>query len=111
QMLGNVVDVVFGVERGHAAGAGGGDRLAVDVILDVAAGEDARDVGLRAVVRDDVTVAIELELTLEQRRVRRVPDGDEYAGHWNLGPLAGLAVADDHRGHFALPAVPDLFDL
>ena len=30
------------VERGRAARAGGGDGLAVDVVLDVAGGEDAR---------------------------------------------------------------------
>ena len=35
----------------------GGDRLAVDVILDVAAGEDAGDVRLGAVVGDQVAVA------------------------------------------------------
>ena len=35
------------VERGRAPGAGGGDGLAVDVVLDVAGGEDARDVRLR----------------------------------------------------------------
>ena len=32
----------LGLERGHAAGAGGGDGLAVDEVLDVAGGEDAR---------------------------------------------------------------------
>ncbi len=36
----------LGVERAHRAGAGGGDGLPVDVILDVADGEDARDVRL-----------------------------------------------------------------
>ena len=32
------------LNRGHAAGAGGGDGLAVDVVLGVAAGKDALDV-------------------------------------------------------------------
>src|ERR1051326_2045906 len=32
------------VERGHAAGAGGGDGLAIDVVDGVAASEDALDV-------------------------------------------------------------------
>ena len=35
----------LGVDGRHAARAGGGDGLAVDVIGDVAAGEDARDLG------------------------------------------------------------------
>ena len=48
------------VDRGHAAAAGGGDRLAVNVILDVAAGEDAGDVGLTALVGEDVAGGIEI---------------------------------------------------
>ena len=39
------LEPALGVDGGHAAGAGGGDGLAVDVVLDVAAGEDAVDVG------------------------------------------------------------------
>ena len=35
----------LGFQRGHAAHAGGGDRLAVDVVGDVAGGEDAGDRG------------------------------------------------------------------
>ena len=62
-MLGNAVEVVLGVERGHAAGPGGRDRLPVHVVLHVAAGEHARHAGLGAVVRDDVAVGVQLELT------------------------------------------------
>ena len=36
----------LGLERGHAAGAGGGDRLAPDLVLDVAGGEPEALVGL-----------------------------------------------------------------
>ena len=43
------------VQRGHAARAGGGDRLPVGVVLDVTGGEHAGDVGLRrARPRDQV---------------------------------------------------------
>ena len=35
----------LGVERGHAAGAGGGDGLAVGLVHHVTAGEHARDAG------------------------------------------------------------------
>ena len=86
--------------------AGRGDRLPVDVILHVAAREHARHARLRAVVRDDVAVGVELELAAEERRVRRVADRHEHAGHRNLGPHAGLVVAHDHPGHFALAACP-----
>ena len=52
------------VERGHAAAAGRGDGLAVDVIDDVAAGEDALDVRDRRVGmrQADVAALVELEL-------------------------------------------------
>ena len=53
---GHALEVALGVDRGHAARAGGGDGLAVDVILHVAAGEHARHARARAVVRDDVAV-------------------------------------------------------
>src|ERR1051326_5810120 len=66
QVFGNVVDVMLGVDGGHAAAARGGDRLAVDVVLHVAAREYAGDARLRAVVRDQVAVLIHLELTAEQ---------------------------------------------
>ena len=36
------LEPALGVDRGHAARAGGGDGLAVGVVLDVAAGEHAR---------------------------------------------------------------------
>jgi hypothetical protein len=45
----------LGLDRGHAAGAGGGDGLAVDLVLNVAAGEDAFDASARrAGVGEDV---------------------------------------------------------
>src|SRR3712207_5554636 len=58
---------LLGVERGHAAGAGGGDRLAVDLVHDVATGEHARDAGPRAAHLDlDIAVPVEDELVPEQ---------------------------------------------
>src|SRR4051812_19466442 len=48
---------LLGVERGHAAGAGGGDRLAVDLVHHVAAGEDAGHARPRRPLRDlDIAV-------------------------------------------------------
>src|SRR3954462_2278664 len=69
---------LLGVEGGHAAGAGGGDRLAVDLVHAVAAGEDARDVGAGGAGLDFyVAAGVELELSLEQLGRGRVADGDE----------------------------------
>src|SRR5687768_18335809 len=57
--LGSVVggEEVFGFEGGHAAGAGGGDGLTVLLVLAVAGGEDAGDVGLGG-ARDGEDVAL-----------------------------------------------------
>src|SRR5687767_7077676 len=63
EMLRHTLQVPLGVDGGHAAGAGGGDGLAVDVVLDVAAREDARHARLGAVVGDEVAVGVHLELT------------------------------------------------
>src|SRR5690606_22540108 len=60
----------LGVDGGHAAGAGGGDGLAVDVVLRVAAGEDAGDVGVgRARARLDVAGLVHVEPAAEDGRV------------------------------------------
>src|SRR5580693_9129563 len=40
-----VFQEALSVERRHAAGTGAGDSLAVDMVLHVAGGEDARDAG------------------------------------------------------------------
>src|SRR4051794_32665406 len=53
----------FRVERGLAAGAGGGDRLAVNVVDEVAAREDAVEVGAgRRRVDHDVTLVVQRHL-------------------------------------------------
>ena len=62
----------------RTAGAGGGDRLAVDVVLDVAGGEHARDVRLgRLALRDEIAGLVVVELVDEQLRGRVVADRDE----------------------------------
>ena len=63
-----ILEPALGVEGGHAPRPRGRDRLAVDVVLDVAAGEHPVDAGARALEGPDVAVLLELELTLEQRR-------------------------------------------
>ena len=66
------------VECSHTPGPGGGDRLAVHVILDVADREHACDVRLRRVgLRHEIPALIVVELVDEQLRVRVVADRDE----------------------------------
>ena len=75
------LEPALGVDGGHAARAGGGDRLAVGVVLHVAAGEDAVDVGVRrAGLGDEVAVVVHVEHALEQVGVGPMADGDEQAG-------------------------------
>ena len=72
---------LLGVERGHAAGAGRGDRLAVDLVHHVAAGEDAGHAGPGACPAStaDIAVGVEVEMALEQLGRRAVADRDERA--------------------------------
>src|SRR5687768_17107828 len=72
-----------GVERRHAPRAGARHRLPVDMVLDVAGGEDAVHAGGGSKAGEsgaghDVPV-LHLELTLEDVGVGLVADGDEAA--------------------------------
>src|SRR6185436_498995 len=100
------------VERGHAAGAGGGDGLAVDVVDGVAAGEDALDVrdGGIVVRSDDVAALVELELPRVHLRVRRVADGDEEPLGGEVGDFVRLQVAQLQRGDAAFLRADDFVD-
>src|ERR1044071_3903005 len=100
------------VERGHAAGAGGGDGLAVNVIDGVAAGEDALDVRHGRIVmrQDDVALLVELDLSFVDCGVRRVADGDEESLRGKVVDLVRLQVADLERGDAALFRADDFVD-
>src|SRR5687768_3053018 len=78
------------------------------MVLHVAGGKHAGDVRPGATVRDDVTVRVEIDLPTEQRRIRRVADGDEHAVESDLAGHAGLQVAHDDAGHFAFGQVGDV---
>ena len=79
----DLIEMLVGVERGHATRTGGGDCLSVDVIGDVARGKYAGDACLGGVAAeaglDDEVAAFHLQLALEELRVGRVTDGDEHA--------------------------------
>ena len=84
-VLGLELQPAFRVDRRHAARSRGGDCLAVHVILDVPAGEDALDVRGRAIVGDQVAGVFHLQLSAEEIRVRAMPDGDEQPGDREVG--------------------------
>src|ERR1700674_5719167 len=70
----------FGFERRHAAQAGSGQRLAIDVVGHVAGRKDARHGGRGRERRGlDVTRGLELELVGDELGRGRVADRDEDA--------------------------------
>ena len=48
----------LGIDRGHTTRAGGGDRLAIDMNLHIAARKHAGNIGVGAVMSQDVSVRI-----------------------------------------------------
>src|SRR5579871_1933014 len=89
----------LGLERAHAAHAGGGDRLAEHLVLDVARREHAGHVGRRRIRRRaDVALGVHVELAAKQLGRRRVADRHENALDRKLVERAGLDVLQAHRG-------------
>src|SRR5262245_60080743 len=86
-----LLEVLVRVERCHAARAGRRDRLAVDVVGDVARCEYAWHAGRRrhtaAAAADDDVALFHLELTVEDRGVRGMSDRDEDTGDRDLAWL------------------------
>src|SRR6202012_5221398 len=87
-----LLQVFIGIQGGHAAGAGGGDCLSIDMISDVPRGEDARDARGRRVALDaslDLDVALaHVQLTGKDRSVGGVSDGDKQACHIEFASMA-----------------------
>src|SRR5262249_6591284 len=92
------LQIALRFECGHTTRSGSGDRLPVDVILHVARREHTADRRASAAGRgEDVAVLVQVELTLEQLGVRRVPDRDEDARHRQLSDRTRLDVAQLQR--------------
>ena len=90
-------EVLFDFEGGHAAGAGGGDGLAVAAVLDVSAGVDAGELHALAGDEDvvlglDVAVVVEVELAFEHLGVGLVADAEEDEADGKCPALVGLLV-------------------
>src|SRR3954454_4537776 len=100
----------LGVDRRGGTGARRGDRLAVDVVDDVTAGEDAVDVGARRrVLHLDVAGVVELELAGEQLAARVVADRHEHPADRELLGRAAPDVGQPDAGDCV--AAEDVGDL
>ena len=92
-------EVLFDLESGHAARAGGGDGLAVAAVLDVSAGEDAGEDfavegGEDVVAGEDVALGVEVEHAAEGFGVGDVADGEEHEGDGEDVCFVGDLVLD-----------------
>jgi len=90
---------LLGFDRGHAAGAGRGDRLPITRVHDVAAGEDAGDVRARAAVGQDIAVRVELDLAFKNFGVGLVADGHEKSAAGNRLHRVRVDVFDFYAFH------------
>src|SRR5262245_9671034 len=87
----SVAQEALGIDGRHAAAAGGGDRLAIAVVLHVACREHPGDAGLgRLVLRQQVAVLVHLETAAEEGGVRLVANGHEDPARAQLGLLPRL---------------------
>ena len=100
----------FGVECGHAAGAGGGDGLAVAMVLYVTGDKDAGDGSLAAIFGDKVAVGVGFDFAAEGGGVGIVADGDEDAVELDFADGAGFSVADADAVDGAVAVAEDFLD-
>ena len=74
----------------------------------VTCGEHTFDTRMRAVARDDVAVLVEVDLSLEERRVRCVADGDEHTFQRHLREVTGLEIPHRDTGSLIEDAAEDI---
>lgn len=84
------------VEGSHASSSGRSDGLAVPLVLDITGSKDTGDVGLgRAGDGLDVTILIQVQLTLEQGGGGDVANGVEETVDIHRASLLGDGVLED----------------
>jgi hypothetical protein len=108
-------EVLFYFEGGHAAGAGGGDGLAVAAVLNVSAGEDAGDDlsvegGIDVVLGEDVAVRIEIHHALEGRGIGDMADAEEHRRYGKDVFVVGGEVLEPQAFDVLLFDTEDFFD-
>ena len=83
----------FHFDRGHTTSARRSDGLAVCAVLDVAGVKNARDIRACPAVRNDIAIAVQIQLRSERLGVRNVPNGYKKAIHFLVVDFAGLQVS------------------
>src|SRR3981081_3386201 len=83
---------LFGIHGGHAAGAGGGNRLAITMVLNVPSDKYTRNLCLAAIQGDEISVRIHLKLAAENHRVGVVTDSNENALELEIRGRIGFRV-------------------
>src|SRR6266568_2230847 len=101
---------LFGVHSSHAAGAGRSHGLPIAVIQHVSRNKRPRDIRQTAVLHNEVSIRIHLQLVAENLRVRLVPNGHKNAAHGKDRLLVRFRIAQLHGLHSAFRDVQDFFD-
>src|SRR6266852_2038670 len=101
---------LFSVQGGHAAGAGGGDRLAIAMVLHIAGDENAGDGRLAAIQGNKVAVGIHFELAAEDNSVGVVADSDKDTIKLNLGSDISHGIAQAHTADVSVGVRKNLVD-
>src|SRR4051812_18267426 len=86
-------------QRGHAAGSGGGDGLAIATVLHISAGEDTGHTGENVVASFDVTIVVGVEQSLKHAGVRNVSDAEKHCAGRVIPNSVGLEVAQFEGGN------------
>jgi len=89
------------LERRHAAGAGGGDRLAIAAVLHIAAGKEAGDRHTvfgdqHIVLRANITVVVQIDQAGEELSVGLVANAKKESVNGQRRLLAGLHILQPH---------------
>lgn len=112
-------EVALGLDGGFTTFAGGGDGLAIEVVHDVAGGEEAGGLGCGALsVGLDVAGVVAVDEVACKLAVRHVADGDEGSADVEFAFFVGFEVLDFDAGEFVIfarnvggdGAVPDGLD-
>lgn len=108
-------EVLFDLEGGHAAGAGGGDGLAIAAVLNVSAGKDAGEEfavegGEDVVAGEDVALRVEVYHAAEGFGVGDVADGEKHEGDGQNVLFAGDLVFDAEALDVLVLDAEHLFD-
>src|SRR5690554_5049248 len=98
--LAALFQVSFRANSRHAAGAGGANRLAVVRVLNVAASEDAGDIGVWVpALGDDEALRVGFDLAPQKLGVRRVSDSHKEPVGFALAFFTGLVIDDFNAGN------------